>query len=90
MHLPNQRLGKPDKLSQGAHSQTSYPKVQWENTLDKRELQNPSQRAEQRAEGRDRDAEREREREGESSQEITGNMETQSRNIPEYTHAAGG
>ena len=39
MHPPNQRLEKPDKLSQGAHSQTSYPKVQWENTLDKRELQ---------------------------------------------------
>ena len=36
MHPPNQRLRKPDKLSQGAHSQTSYPKVQWENTLDKR------------------------------------------------------
>ena len=36
MHLANQRLGKPDKLSQGAHSQTSYPKIQWENTLDKR------------------------------------------------------
>ena len=36
MHLPNQRLRKPDKLSQGTHSQTSYPKVQWENTLDKR------------------------------------------------------
>ena len=28
MHPPNQRLGKPDKLSQGAHSQTSYPRVQ--------------------------------------------------------------
>ena len=36
MHPPNQRLRRPDKLSQGAHSQTSYPKVQWENTLDKR------------------------------------------------------
>ena len=32
----NQRLGKPDKLSQGAHKQTSYARVQWENTLDKR------------------------------------------------------
>ena len=36
MHPPNQTPGKPDKLSQGAHSQTSYPKVQWENTLGKR------------------------------------------------------
>ena len=44
MHLPNQRLRKPDKLSQGAHSQTSYHKVQWENTLDKK-----------RREGGDRD-----------------------------------
>ena len=35
MHLANQRLGKPDKLSQGAYTQTSYPKIQWENTLDK-------------------------------------------------------
>ena len=34
MHLPNQRLRKPDNLAQGA--QTSYLKVQWENTLDKR------------------------------------------------------
>ena len=42
MHPPNQRLGKPDKLSQGANSHTSYPKVQWGNTLDKRGLQNPS------------------------------------------------
>ena len=24
------------KLSQGSHKQTSYPRVQWENTLDKR------------------------------------------------------
>ena len=37
MHPANQRLGKPDKLSQGAHKQTSYPRVQWKNTLDKRE-----------------------------------------------------
>ena len=36
MHPANQRLRKPEKLSQGAHSQTSYPKVQWENTLDKK------------------------------------------------------
>ena len=36
MHPTNQRLRRPDKLSQGAHSETSYPKVQWENTLDKR------------------------------------------------------
>ena len=39
MHPPNQRLRRSDKLSQGVHSKTSYPKVQWENTLDKRGLQ---------------------------------------------------
>ena len=50
MHLANQRLRKPDKLSQGAHSQTSYPKVQWKNTLDKKELQNPS-RGEKKKDG---------------------------------------
>ena len=37
MHPANQRLRKPDKLSQGVHNQTSYPRVQWGNTLDKRE-----------------------------------------------------
>ena len=37
MHPANQRLRKPDKLSQGAHKQTSYPRVQCENTLDKKE-----------------------------------------------------
>ena len=36
MHLTNQRPGKPDMLSQGAYTQTIYPRVQWENTLDKR------------------------------------------------------
>ena len=36
MHPANQKLWKPDKLSQGAHNQASYPSVQWENTLDKR------------------------------------------------------
>ena len=41
MHPANQRFGKPDKLSQGVHNQTSYPRIQWENTLDKRGLQNP-------------------------------------------------
>ena len=41
MHPANQRLGKLDKLSQGTHNQTSYLRVQWENTLDKRGLQNP-------------------------------------------------
>ena len=35
MHLANQRLGKPDKLSQDAHNQTSYSRVQWGNTLKK-------------------------------------------------------
>ena len=37
MHLANQRPRKADKLSQGVHKQTSYPRVQWGNTLDKRE-----------------------------------------------------
>ena len=36
MYLPNQRLEKPDKLSQDAHSQTSYPRVQRENTQHKK------------------------------------------------------
>ena len=48
MHLPNQSLRKPDKLSQGAHSQTSYPKVQWENTLHKRGLQKGTQKERER------------------------------------------
>ena len=41
MHPTNQRPGKPDKLSQGVHKQTSYPRVQWRNTLDKREATDP-------------------------------------------------
>ena len=36
MDPPNQRLGKPDKLSQGTHIQTSNCMVQWGNTLDKK------------------------------------------------------
>ena len=42
MHLPNQRPRKPDRLSQDAHSQTSYPRVQRQNTLDRKGLQNPT------------------------------------------------
>ena len=57
----------------GLESQTSYPKVQWENTLDKRELQNHSWGAEGRdrdeERGRERDAERERERKRETERE---------------------
>ena len=41
MHPANQRPRKPDKLSQGAHNQTNYPKIQWENTLDKRGATEP-------------------------------------------------
>ena len=41
MHPAKQRFGKPDKLSQGVHKQTSYPRVQWENTLDKWEATEP-------------------------------------------------
>ena len=44
MHPANQRPGKPDKLSQGAHKQTSYPRVQLGNTLDKREVPDPRER----------------------------------------------
>ena len=36
MDLANQGLRKPDKLSQGAHNKTSYPRVQWENNLNKK------------------------------------------------------
>ena len=80
MHLPNQRLGKPDKLSQGAHSQTSYPRVQWGNTLDKRGTAEPQGRAEEEIEG---------EKEQESSPKIVVNIGPQSRNMLGYTHAAG-
>ena len=41
MHPANQRLWKPDKLSLGVHKQTSCTRVQWENTLDKREVTEP-------------------------------------------------
>ena len=49
MHPANQRPGKSDKLSQGAHKQTSYPRVQWENTLDKREATEPAKTINQEA-----------------------------------------
>ena len=32
----NQWPGKSDKLTQGVNNQTSYPRVQWENTLEKK------------------------------------------------------
>ena len=41
IHPANQRPRKPDKLSQGAHNQTSYPKIKWENTLEKRGTTEP-------------------------------------------------
>ena len=41
MHPANLRPRKPDKLSQGAHNQTSYPKIQWENTLHKKRATEP-------------------------------------------------
>ena len=44
MHPANQRPGKPDKLSQGVHNQTSYPRGQWGNTLDKREATEPQEK----------------------------------------------
>ena len=59
MHPPNQRLGKPDKLSQGAQSQTSYPRVKSGNTLDKQGTAEP-----QKEEERTEEEEWKREREG--------------------------
>ena len=53
----NQRLGKPDNLSQGTHSQTSYPRVQQENTLNKKGTAAPQRRGrtgEQEEQGRKR------------------------------------
>ena len=38
---PIRGLEKPDKVAQGTHNQTSYPRVQWENTLDKRGTKEP-------------------------------------------------
>ena len=83
MHPPNQRLGKPDKLSQGAQSQTSYPRLQWGNTLDKRDTAEPQGARQERAE------EKERKKERRNSQEIMGNIGSQSRNILGYTCATG-
>ena len=42
MQLPNQRPGKPDRLSQNAQAQTTYPRVQCEHTLDKRGCKSPN------------------------------------------------
>ena len=47
MHPANQRPRKPDKLSQGAHNQTSYPKIQWGNTLDKKGTTEPQGQGEE-------------------------------------------
>ena len=44
MHPANQRPAKPEKLSQGAHNQTSYLRIQWEITLDKRGATEPQER----------------------------------------------
>ena len=41
VHLPNQRLGKLDKLSQNAHNPEGYPRVQHKNTLHKRGCKRP-------------------------------------------------
>ena len=76
MHPPNPRLGKPDKLSQGAHSQTSYSKVQWEDTLDKRDCRSPTRREESKKE------------EGKRTLKDTGYIGSQTRNTLGYTHAA--
>ena len=77
MHPANQRPGKPDKLSQGAHKQTSYPRVQWGNTLDKKGSHRPQEQQQEGKQINQREAETE------------GNI--RSRNSQEYrtTHAAG-
>ena len=49
----NQRPGKPDKLSQGMHNQTSYPRVQWENTLDKRDTTESKEKVTKEAQERE-------------------------------------
>ena len=73
MHPANQRLGKPDKLSQGAHKQARYPRVQWENTLDKREATEPQ--------GRRRGVTKDSKREG--------NIRSRNNQEYRTTHAAG-
>ena len=57
MHPANQRPGKPDKLSLGVHKHTSYPRVQWGNTPDKREATEPK--------GNDKNSKREQVERGE-------------------------
>ena len=44
MHLANQRPGKPDKLSQGAHNQKAIPEFIGRISYIKGGLQNPRER----------------------------------------------
>ena len=69
-------IRKPDKLSQGAHSQTGYPRVQQENALDKMGCRT-------QGEGDMRDKEEERE------QRTWGIYGHRTRSIVGCTHAAG-
>ena len=73
MHPANQRLRKSDKLSQGTHKQTSYPRVQWENTLD--------EMGGYRAPGITRHVE--------THTEIEGNIRSRNNQEHRTTHAAG-
>ena len=87
MHLPNQRPGKPDKLSQCAHNQTSYPRVQWENTLDTKGLQNPVEQEEQHREAEQESRQHMQSQEGEHSSPIREPME-HSKTYPHWRRLA--
>ena len=77
MHPANQRPGKPDKLSQGAHKQASYPRVQWGTTLDKRETTDP------RGEGI------KEERSNQATNQCRGECKVRNNQGYRTTHAAG-
>ena len=42
VHLPNQRLEKPDRLSHDAHNQEKLSQGAMQNTLDKRDCKDPN------------------------------------------------
>ena len=42
VHLPNQRLGKPDRLPQDAHNPEKLSQGAMQNTLDKRDCKAPN------------------------------------------------
>ena len=82
MHMPHQRVRKPDKLSQGAQTRQAIPGFNEETPWIKRALQNPSrQRGGREKEGEQREK---------LSQEITGNIGSKDSNKGTLnTHAAG-